>query len=112
MTLLLLYEIQKPKSRDKEIRLALYPRRTRNLKMKTTMKHTYETALAAAINRGYRGEYANLVAADWVGRTPEEIAADSADFNSQFLRREKYARAAAIESSPARRSYLEGQAGV
>ena len=74
------------------------------------MKHTIETAMARAMKLGYAGEYAQLKADDWVGKTDDEIEAASADFNQNYQRRQKYARAAAMETNPKRQAHLESQA--
>lgn len=81
------------------------------LKPNIEMKHTIETATERAIKLGYGGEYVNIMAADWVGKTEEEILEASADFNENYLRRQKYARAAEITSDPKRKAYFEGVAG-
>lgn len=70
------------------------------------MRHTFETALAKALNVGYAGEYADAVARQWAGRTDSEIKSDSDEFNQNFLRRERYARAAAMETNADRADYL------
>ncbi len=75
------------------------------------MKHTTETALARAIALGYAGQYAQLQSQNWVGKTNDEIADDSEDFNQNYERRQKYARAAVIETNPSRKAHLEKQAG-
>lgn len=75
------------------------------------MRHTMETAMERATKLGYGGEYVRRAAEQWVGKTDAEIEADSADFNQNFQRRQKYARAAAIETNPDRRDYLQSQAG-
>ena len=75
------------------------------------MTHTIETATARAIKLGYGGEYVQRMARYWVGKTDAEIEADAADFNENYLRRQKYARAAAMETNPARKAHLETQAG-
>lgn len=74
------------------------------------MKHTIETATARAIKLGYAGEYAQLMGRDWVGKTNDEIEADSADFNHNYQRRVKYARAAAMATDPKRKAHLESEA--
>lgn len=70
------------------------------------MKHTIESAIKRATGLGYGGKYVALMAADWVGKTETEITAASDDFNSSYLRRQKYARAAAIEADPDRKAHL------
>lgn len=70
------------------------------------MKHTIETAILRAKNMGYAGEYIAIAAQPWVGKTDSEILRDSNEFNRNFLRREKYARAALVERDPKRKAYL------
>lgn len=79
--------------------------------MNQKMTHTIETATARAITLGYGGEYVQRMAEDWIGKTDAEIEAGSAEFNQTYQRREKYARAAAMETNPDRKSHLESQAG-
>jgi hypothetical protein len=73
------------------------------------MKHTIETATERAEKIGYAGDYAKTLAESWVGKTDDEIKSESDDFNQNYLRREKYARAAVMETNPKRRAYLESK---
>ena len=75
------------------------------------MKHTIESATKRATELGYRDEYIALMAANWVGKTETEITQTSEDFNRDYFRRQKYARAAAIETDPDRKAHLSRVAG-
>jgi len=75
------------------------------------MKHTIESATKRATELGYRGKYIAVMAAGWVGKTETEITWTSAEFNRDYLRRQKYGRAAAIEADPDRKAHLLRVAG-
>ena len=74
------------------------------------MKHTKETAFARAIELGYDGAYARIMAELTAGKTEKQIESESADSTQNCLRRLKYERAAALKTNPSRKRRIAAAA--